>query len=112
MKKIFEELWGGAMGFDPESRGLSAREKAVMKRLAACGLKPSPTVPSKLGRMDRLFSQKEPPVKAVLTVSVVYQITIRLSGAMYIWSVSFTSKVVYHSVKFLGGILARRMAGP
>ena len=34
MKKIFEELWSGAMGFDPESRGLSAREKAVMKRLA------------------------------------------------------------------------------
>ncbi len=35
MKKIFEELWSGAIGFDPESRGLSAREKAVMKRLAA-----------------------------------------------------------------------------
>ena len=35
MKKIFEELWSGAMGFDPESRGLSAREKAIMKRLAA-----------------------------------------------------------------------------
>jgi hypothetical protein len=34
MKKIFEELWSGAMGFDLESRGLSAREKAVMKRLA------------------------------------------------------------------------------
>lgn len=58
------------------------------------------------------FCKKEPPVKAVLTVLTVYQITIRLSGARYIWSVSFTSKVVYHSVKFLGGILARRMAGP
>ena len=113
MKKIFEELWSGAMGFDPESRGLSAREKAVMKRLATCGLKPSPTLPKQVGANgSSFFAKKEPPVKAVLTVSVVYQITIRLSGAMYIWSVSFTSKVVYHSVKFLGGILARRMAGP
>ena len=44
--------------------------------------------------------------------NIFYQITIRSAGAMYILSVSFTSKAVYHSVKFLGVMLARRIAGP
>ena len=42
----------------------------------------------------------------------VYQITTLLEGARYIPSVFFTLKAVYHSGKFLGGILARRQQGP
>ena len=38
-----------------------------------------------------------------------YQMTMRLEGAIYILSVFFTLKVEYHSGKFLGGMLARRM---
>ena len=47
-------------------------------------------------------------VQPVLVFFGIYQITTRLEGARYIPSVFFTPKVVYHSVKFLGGILARR----
>ena len=38
-----------------------------------------------------------------------YQMTMRLEGAIYILSVFFTLKVEYHSGKFLGGMLVRRM---
>lgn len=46
------------------------------------------------------------------SIFVFYQITIRLSGAIYILSVSLTSNALYHSLKFLGGIFARKIAGP
>ena len=38
-----------------------------------------------------------------------YQMTMRFEGAIYILSVFFTLKVEYHSGKFLGVMLARRM---
>ena len=43
---------------------------------------------------------------------IFYQIITRLLGAIYILSVRFTLNVSYHSLKFLGVILARKIAGP
>ena len=47
--------------------------------------------------------------KAIRDLVRFYQMTMRLEGAIYILSVFFTLKVEYHSGKFLGGMLARRM---